>query len=83
MVALNRAVAVAMLLGPQAGLDLIDQLATEPALARYHWLPSVRGDLLEKLGRIDEARAEFARAAGMTGNQLERAFLLRRAGADA
>ncbi len=83
VVALNRAVAVAMLLGPQAGLDLIDQLATEPALARYHWLPSVRGDLLEKLGRIDEARAEFARAAGMTGNQLERAFLLRRAGADA
>ena len=63
MVELNRAVAVAMAFGPAAGLELVDALAREPALARYHLLPSVRGDLLAKLGRLDEARAEFERAA--------------------
>ena len=63
VVELNRAVAVSMAFGPQAGLDLVDQLAGEPALRGYHLLPSVRGDLLMKLGRPDEARAEFERAA--------------------
>ena len=63
MVELNRAVAVAMAFGPAAGLELVDALRDEPALARYHLLPSVRGDLLAKLGRRDEARAEFERAA--------------------
>ena len=71
----NRAVAVGMAFGPQAGLDLADQLALDPALANYHWLPSVRGDLLAKLGRQDEARAEFERAAGMTRNARERELL--------
>ena len=64
VVELNRAVAVGMAFGPAAGLELIDALAGEPALRRYHLLPSVRGDLLEKLGRLDEARLEFERAAG-------------------
>ena len=65
--------------GPQAALDLVDQLASEPSLANYHWLPSVRADLLAKLGRGAEARAEFERAAGMTRNARERALLLARA----
>ena len=64
VVELNRAVAISMAYGPQAGLDLVDQLAAEPALRSYHLLPSVRGDLLERLGRTAEARAEFERAAG-------------------
>ena len=75
----NRAVAVAMAFGAQAGLDLTDALQGEKALAGYHLLPSVRGDLLAKLGRNDEARAEFARAASMTRNARERALLLERA----
>ncbi len=72
VVELNRAVAVSMAYGPQAGLDLVDQLAAEPALAGYHLLPSVRGDLLTKLGRAGEARAEFERAADLTRNERER-----------
>lgn len=79
VVALNRAVAIGMAFGPQAGLDLADQLASEPALANYHWLPSVRADLLAKLGRKAEARAEFERAAGMTRNARERELLRARA----
>ena len=81
VVELNRAVAVAMAFGPQAGLDIVDALRDEPSLARYHLLPSVRGDLLAKLGRGDEARAEFARAAEMTRNARERELLLARAAA--
>ncbi|MEO7338581.1 MAG: RNA polymerase sigma factor [Caldimonas sp.] len=81
VVDLNRAVAAGMAFGPQAGLDLVDALAGEPALANYHLLPSVRGDLLHRLGRIDEARAEFERAAGMTRNARERELLLGRAAA--
>ena len=72
VVELNRAVAVSMAYGPQAGLDLVDQVAAVPALQDYHLLPSVRGDLLRKLGRADEARAEFERAAALTGNEQER-----------
>jgi RNA polymerase sigma-70 factor, ECF subfamily len=72
IVELNRAVAVSMAYGPQAGLDLVDQLAAEPALANYHLLPSVRGDLLTRLGRGDEAKAEFERAAALTRNERER-----------
>jgi RNA polymerase sigma factor (sigma-70 family) len=72
IVELNRAVAVSMADGPQAGLDLLDQLADEPALQGYHLLPSVRGDLLVRLGRPDEARAEFERAAQLTDNARER-----------
>ncbi len=79
VVALNRAVAVGMAFGPQAGLDLVDALAADAALANYHWLPSVRGDLLAKLGRHAEAYAEFERAAGMTRNTRERELLLARA----
>lgn len=79
VVALNRAVAVGMAFGPEAGLELADALVAAPALAKYHLLPSVRGDLLFKLGRLDEARAEFERAAGMTRNAREREFLLGRA----
>ena len=85
VVELNRAVAVSMAYGPQAGLDLVDQLAAEPALAAYHLLPSVRGDLLSKLGRAAEARAEFERAAELTRNERERrlsADRARSAGAD-
>ena len=78
VVELNRAVAVGMADGPDAGLALVDALATQPALARYPWLPSVRGDLLAKLGRSDEAHAEFERAAGMTRNVRERELLLDR-----
>jgi predicted RNA polymerase sigma factor len=79
VVELNLAVAVAMADGPQAGLARVDALADEPALKNYHLLPSVRGDLLKKLGRLDEARAEFARAARLTQNARERALLLERA----
>jgi len=81
IVELNRAVALAMLMGPAAGLTIVDGLRAEPALARYHLLPSVRGDLLMKLGRRDEARAEFERAASLTQNARERALLLERAAA--
>ena len=79
VVELNRAVAVGMAFGPEAGLEIVDALCTEPVLANYHWLPSVRGDLLARLGRMDEARAEFERAAGMTRNLRERELLLARA----
>jgi RNA polymerase sigma factor (sigma-70 family) len=80
VVELNRAVAVGMAFGPQAGFALVEALAADPALARYHWLPSVRADFLAKLGRREEARAEFERAAGMTQNAREREMLLLRAG---
>ena len=76
---LNRAVAVSMASGPAAGLELVDLLREDPALAAYHLLPSVRGDLLHKLGRIEEARAEFERAASLTRNERERQLLLDRA----
>jgi RNA polymerase sigma factor (sigma-70 family) len=81
VVELNRAVAVAMAFGPAAGLQLVDQLTGEPALKDYHFLPSVRGDFLQKLGRLDEARAEFERAAALTRNARERDLLLARAAA--
>ena len=79
VVELNRAVALAMAFGPAAGLALVDALTSEPSLENYHLLPSVRGDLLEKLGRKDEARAEFERAAGLTRNTRERVLLIGRA----
>ncbi|MFJ9934466.1 RNA polymerase sigma factor [Streptomyces virginiae] len=79
VVELNRAVAVSMAEGPAAALPLVDALAREPALSAYHLLPSVRGDLLERLGRPREARAEFERAASLTRNERERTLLLRRA----
>ena len=79
VIELNRAVALGMLLGPAAGLQVVDALAAEPALKTYHLLPSVRGDLLEKLGRLDEARTEFERAASLTRNDRERRLLLDRA----
>ena len=79
IVDLNRAVAVSMALGPAAGLELVDQLTGDPSLKTYHLLPSVRGDLLAKLGRSDEARDEFERAATLTRNGRERDLLLRRA----
>jgi len=79
IVELNRAVAVAMASGPQAGLDLIDSLRLDPALQTYHLLPSVRGDLLAKLDRLEEARREFERAAQLTRNRRERSLLLERA----
>jgi RNA polymerase sigma factor (sigma-70 family) len=79
IVELNRAVAVSMAFGPAAGLELIGPLESETSLKSYHLLPSVRGDLLEKLGRLDEARAEFERAASLTGNARERDILLKRA----
>jgi predicted RNA polymerase sigma factor len=69
-----------MAFGPEAGLEVLAAVAGEPALAGYHLLPSVRGDLLERAGREDEARAEFRRAAELAGNEAERALLLRRAG---
>ncbi|HSC09794.1 MAG TPA: RNA polymerase sigma factor [Rhodanobacteraceae bacterium] len=81
IVQLNRAVALAMAFGPQAGLDLVDSLTGEPSLQSYHLLPSVRGDLLGKLGRGAEARAEFERAAALTRNARERELLLQRAAA--
>src|SRR5258705_4141172 len=79
VVELNRAVALSMAFGPEAGLELLAMLASEPSLKAYHLLPSVRGDLLTKLGRFDEARAEFERAATLTRNALERNLLLDRA----
>ena len=79
VVALNRAVAVGMAAGPQAGLDAVDALRSEPALDSYHLLPSIRGDLLVKLGRPAEARTEFERAASLTDNARERTLLLHRA----
>ncbi|MFF0060153.1 RNA polymerase sigma factor [Streptomyces sp. NPDC005279] len=79
VVELNRAVAVSMADGPEAGLELVDALAAEPALKEYHFLPSVRGDLLARLGRPAEARAEFERAASLTRNARERDLLLKRA----
>jgi RNA polymerase sigma factor (sigma-70 family) len=81
VIELNRAVALGMALGPAAGLELVDELRDEPALAGYHLLSSVRGDLLEKLGRRAEARAEFERAASMTRNARERELLRGRAAA--
>ena len=81
VVELNRAVAVAMADGPAAGLVIADALRGEPALANYHWLPSVRGELLRRLGRVDEARAEFEHAAAMAGNARERELLRERAAA--
>ncbi|MFL5292096.1 MAG: RNA polymerase sigma factor [Myxococcales bacterium] len=79
VVELNRAVAFGMAFGPAAGLAIVDTLTSEPSLARYHLLPSVRGDLLVKLGRFEEARAEFDRAASLTKNARERRLLLERA----
>ncbi|MFL5396791.1 MAG: RNA polymerase sigma factor [Myxococcales bacterium] len=79
VVELNRAVAFGMAFGPAAGLAIVDTLTSEPSLARYHLLPSVRGDLLMKLGRFEEARAEFDRAASLTKNARERKLLLERA----
>ena len=81
VVELNRAVAVAMAFGPAAGLEVVDSLASEPALRSYHLLPGVRGDFLAKLGRAGEARAEFERAASLTRNARERELLLERAAA--
>ena len=79
VVELNRAVAFGMAYGPQSGLDVVDTLVEEPALRNYHLLPSVRGDLLKKLGRLGEARQEFERAAALTRNARERTLLLARA----
>jgi predicted RNA polymerase sigma factor len=79
VVELNRAVAVAMARGPEAGLALVDALISDATLRNYHLLPTVRGDLLSKLGRLDEARQEFERAAALTRNSRERQLLLARA----
>jgi RNA polymerase sigma factor (sigma-70 family) len=79
VVELNRAVALAMAFGPATGLEIVDALRSEPSLQRYHLLPSVRGDLLAKLGRLDEAAAEFKRAAALTRNAREHELLLERA----
>ncbi|KKC48967.1 RNA polymerase subunit sigma-24 [Paenibacillus sp. D9] len=79
IIELNRAVAVSMAHGPEIGLQLVDGLLSEPSLKNYHLLPSVRGDLLMKLGRFDDAQSEFTRAAALAGNVRERAFLLKRA----
>jgi RNA polymerase sigma factor (sigma-70 family) len=79
IVELNRAVALAMAHGPAAGLELVDRLMSEPSLKAYHLLPSVRGDFLAKLGRFEEARAEFERAASLTRNERERGLLVGRA----
>jgi RNA polymerase sigma-70 factor, ECF subfamily len=81
VVELNRAVAVSFARGPAAGLEIVDALTSEPSLKRYHLLPSVRGDLLAKLGREDEARTELERAAALTRNVRERDLLLARAAA--
>jgi len=81
VVELNRAVAVGMAQGPEAGLAIIDRIADDKALRNYHWLPSVRADLLEKLGRKDEAREEFERAAMLAGNAREKQLLMERAAA--
>jgi predicted RNA polymerase sigma factor len=79
VVRLNRAVAVSMASGPSAGLEMVDRLVAERSLDGYHLLPSVRGDFLFKLGRLDEARLEFERAASLTHNARERAMLMARA----
>ncbi len=79
VVELNRAVALAMLFGPEAGLQIVDALGSEPSLKTYHLLPSVRGDLLQRLGRLEEARLEFERAAALARNARERKLLLDRA----
>ena len=79
VIELNRAVAIGMADGPEAGLEIVDELRNEPALKAYHLLPAVRGDLLFKLGRLDDARSEFERAAFMTQNARERKLLLDRA----
>jgi RNA polymerase sigma-70 factor, ECF subfamily len=79
VIELNRGVAIAMAYGPAAGLEIVDALTSEPSLKTYHLLPSVRGDLLSKLGRFDEARPEFERAAALTRNARERELLLDRA----
>ena len=79
VVELNRAVALGMAFGPAAGLEVVDAICDEPQLRDYHLLPSVRGDLLYRLGRFDEARTEFERAASMTRNSRERALLTQRA----
>jgi predicted RNA polymerase sigma factor len=81
VIELNRAVAVSMSDGPDAALAIVDALADDPALRGYHLLPAVRGDLLARLGRAAQARAEFERAAALTANDSERAHLLRRAAA--
>jgi predicted RNA polymerase sigma factor len=81
VVELNRAVAVSMAFGPATALELVDALRDEPSLSRYHLLPAVRGDLLAKLGRGVEARAEFLRAAELTQNAKEKALLRDRAAA--
>ncbi|MBB3068815.1 RNA polymerase sigma factor (sigma-70 family) [Paenibacillus baekrokdamisoli] len=78
VVELNRAVAIAMAFGPAFGLQIVDELTSEPSLKEYHLLPSVRGDLLMKLGRMGEAKEEFERAASLTHNAREREFLLKR-----
>jgi len=79
VIELNRAVAVGMAFGPQAGLDVVEKLTSEPALQKYHLLPAVRGDFLVKLGRIEEGRAEIERAASLARNERERRMLLERA----
>jgi predicted RNA polymerase sigma factor len=79
IVELNRAVALSMAFGPQAGLELVDTLIGDPSLKAYHLLPSVRGDLLMKLDRLPEAATEFTRAATLTRNERERSLLLKRA----
>jgi RNA polymerase sigma-70 factor, ECF subfamily len=81
VVELNRGVAIGMAYGPAAGLEIVDALGSEPALKNYHLLPSVRADLLFKLGRVDEARAEFERAAGLAQNSRDKKLLLERAAA--
>jgi predicted RNA polymerase sigma factor len=81
IIELNRAVAVAMAQGPQAALAIVDRLVDEPALQSYHLLPSVRGDLLHRLGRYEEARTAFAAAAALAGNRREQELLKRRADA--
>jgi predicted RNA polymerase sigma factor len=83
VVELNRAVALGMALGPAAGLEVVDAIRSEPSLKAYHLLPAVRGDLLDKLGRFGEARAEFERAASLTRNARERNVLLERAAGSA
>jgi len=83
VVELNRAVAVGMAFGADAGLTIVDALVDDPSLKTYHLLPSVRGDLLAKLGRRDEAKAEFERAAALTRNTRERDLLLARAHGEA
>jgi predicted RNA polymerase sigma factor len=79
VIELNRAVAVSMASGPEPALDIVDRLASDSRLSGYHLLPSARADFLKKLGRLDEARAEFERAASMTRNKQERKLLLERA----